>query len=271
MTYQELTKRLSDAGIESAAWDAACLIEHFCGVDPRLEGSERDYSAPALSAAAESRAAHFPLQYILGEWCFYRQTYEVSPACLIPRSDTEVLVEKAIRELPPGARFADLCTGSGCIAVSVLCERPDTTAVAADKFPETLSLAARNAARNGVADRFSPILCDLLARDPFSEDVTFDAILSNPPYIATGELTSLAPELAAEPVAALDGGEDGLLFYRMLIKLCRMHLTPNGFALFEIGYDQAEALRVMAREAGCLCEITRDLGGNDRVARIWRE
>ncbi len=269
MTYSELTSMLAQAGVENAAWDAASLIEHFCGIDPRMSEKAREYTAPALIDAAKKRAEHFPLQYILGEWCFYKQTYEVTPDCLIPRSDTEILVEEAIKSLPLGARFADLCTGSGCIAVSTLCERPDTTAVAVDKFPNTLSLAARNAARNRVSDRFEPLLCDLLAQDPFSEEVTFDAILSNPPYIATGELASLAPELTSEPVAALDGGEDGLVFYRMLLKLCRKHLTPTGFALFEIGYDQADALRALAKEAGCFCKITRDLGGNDRVARIW--
>ncbi len=267
MTYKQLCARLSAAGIESAAWDASLLLAHFCGVDPALPPDPaRDFDAAALAEAVEQRAAHTPLQYILGEWSFFRQTYEVNPDCLIPRSDTEVLVEKATHLLPRGAYFADLCTGSGCIAVSTLCERPDTRALAVDKFPQTLALATRNAARNGVAERFSPLLCDLLAPDPLPDGARFDAILSNPTYIRSAVLEELAPELSAEPAAALDGGGDGLVFYRALVRLCRRHLKTGGFALFEIGYDQADAVRAIAADVGYACRIIKDLSSNDRVA-----
>ncbi len=268
MTYRELCERLQRAGIENPAWDAALLIEHFCHADIHaLDGDERDYSCPALDEAAERRAAREPLQYLIGEWSFYRQTYEVSPDCLIPRADTEILVEEAIRLLPQGAYFADLCTGSGCIAVSVLCERPDTCASAVDKFPRTLELAMRNAEHNRVRERFRPMLCDLLTDGCIPEQERFDAILSNPPYIRSDELSRLEPELSAEPTAALDGGADGLIFYRTLLRLSKRHLREGGIALFEIGYDQAEDITKLAKEQGfASCRICKDLGGNDRVA-----
>ncbi len=274
MTYREICARLSRAGIESAEWDAACLIEHFCGAD-RLSltsDADRNYDTPELEEALRRREARYPLQYLLGEWSFYRQTYEVSPDCLIPRADTERLVEEAIRLLPLDARFADLCTGSGCIAISVLAERRDTRAVAVEKFAPTLALAARNAARNGVADRFQPQLADVLAAD-FSPDwQELDAILSNPPYICTEVLETLDPELSAEPRAALDGGEDGLLFYRRILQTQARYLKPNGFFLFEIGFDQAQALETLGREYGFSeCRVFYDYGGNPRVVSLRRK
>lgn len=274
MTYFALCRRLSAAGIENASGEAALLLEHFCGADTsRLPLEEdRDWQSQALENAVLRREAHYPLQYLLGEWDFFRQTYEVSPDCLIPRADTEILVEEAIRLLPPNARFADLCTGSGCIAISTLAERRDTQAVALEKYPRTLAIARRNAERNGVADRFSPLEEDLLApRTPLSEE-PLHAILSNPPYIPRRDLSSLAPELSSEPAAALDGGEDGLLFYRAILRDYAKYLRPDGFFLLEIGYDQAEAVCAIAREAGFpVFRLRRDYGGNDRVLYLARQ
>lgn len=271
MTYQELIALLKKANIEAPEWDAALLLEHFCGasigaLDPN---ALIDYPQSELKAAAERRAAHEPLQYILGEWSFFRQVYEVSPACLIPRSDTEILVEEAIRLLPQNAFFADLCTGSGCIAISTLCERPDTRGYAVDKFADTLKLAARNAQKNGVADRLQLQKTDVLTEPIVPDSLRFDAILSNPPYIPTSAIAKLAPELAAEPRAALNGGEDGLLFYRAILRKCKAQLKEGGFFLFEIGYDQANDIQGLAEEEGYQsCRIKKDLSGNDRVAYI---
>ena len=273
MTYLQICDKFRAAGIDGAEWDAELLLEHFCGVDRlTVRGTPaRDYLSPALLAAVEKRAAREPLQYLLGEWPFYRQTYEVSPDCLIPRSDTEILVEEAIRRLPPNAVFADLCTGSGCIAISTLAERPDTRAVAVEKFAPTLALALRNAQKNGVADRLEGRLGDVLANGFLPEGASYDAILSNPPYIRRDVLSSLAPELEKEPRAALDGGADGLVFYRAILQYGAAHLRPNGFFLFEIGYDQAEALRELGEQAGFLrYALLRDYGGCDRVVCLAR-
>ena len=270
MTYPEICRDLRDAGIESAEWDAQLLIGHFCGRDRLaiLSDPQQDYDTPALADAVRCRCAREPLQYLIGVWEFYRQSYEVSPHCLIPRSDTEILVEEAIRRLPRGAFFADLCAGSGCIGVSVLAERSDTSALAVELSPDALALAKRNAVRNGVADRYTAVLGDVLNPSAdWAEGVPKPmAILSNPPYIRTDVLAELSPEVGHEPRMALDGGADGLIFYRALLDLASNRLADGGFCLFEIGYDQGEALEELALEKGFSCVIKKDFGGCDRVA-----
>ena len=272
MTYRQLCVLLQEAQIENAEWDALCLMEHFLSLTPSLlrAAPDRNYENENLEDAVRRRVAHEPLQYILGEWDFYRQKYEVSPNCLIPRSDTEILVENAVRLLPIRAHFADLCTGSGCIAISTLAERPDTTAVALEKFPATLVLAMRNATKNGVDNRFCGILEDVLNTPVrIVEHAPFDAILSNPPYIPTADIEKLSPEVHAEPMSALDGGNDGLIFYRAILKNYAPLLKEDGFFLFEIGYDQANDLTTLAKEHNFAhVRIIRDLGGRDRVVYI---
>lgn len=261
MTLLSLTKRLREGGISEADIEARLLLSHFCGVSPAalLADRARDYKSEALEAAVARRLTREPLAHILGEVGFFEESYFVSPDCLIPRSDTELLVEKAIALLPRGARFADLCTGSGCIAVSVLAHRPDLSALAVDLSDAALSLAQRNAARNGVAERIDFLKDDVLSPACLKND--FDVILSNPPYIPTEVVPTLAPELAHEPKMALDGGEDGLLFYRALLK----HFSPSLF-LLEIGFDQGKDIAHLGEEYGYAVTVERDLGGNDRLA-----
>ena len=274
MTYRQIVERLTAAGVDTPEWDAALLIEHFCAVD-RTSASldpDRDDPCPDLEKAVRARADRFPLQYLLGEWQFFRQTYKVTPDCLIPRADTEILAERAIRVLPRNAFFADLCTGSGCIAVSTLCERPDTSAIAVDLSREALAVAAENAERNGVDGRLELCCADLLS--PETKWMTSrprpSAILSNPPYIRSAAIGTLSPEVGHEPRMALDGGSDGLAFYRALLRIAHEWLAPNGVCLFEIGYDQADDLRRLAALNGFSCAILRDYGGNDRVAELRR-
>ena len=261
---------MEKAGIETPEYDAQILLEHFCSVRPHelLFFREKDFDSAELRSAVEKRASRYPLQYIIGSWSFMTEEYEVNEHCLIPRQDTELLVETAIEALPENANFIDLCTGSGCVAVSTLAARPDCRATAADLFPETLALAKRNAEKNGVADRFSPVLADVLSEP--SEDVKarapFDAVLSNPPYIQSHVVKTLSPEVGYEPEAALDGGRDGLDFYRAILKFYTPLLSPDGFFAFEIGYDQGRDLNTLAAENGFCCKILSDLSGNDRVA-----
>ena len=272
MTYAQICQQLREAGINTAEWEASLLVEHFFGVDATLVRLDpgHDYAGDELTAAVAARVRRYPLQYLLGSWQFYRQTYRVTPDCLIPRSDTEILVEEAIRRLPRNARFADLCTGSGCIAISVLAERPDTRAVAVEKYPKTLALAIENAATNRVSERFTPLQADVLEEIELP-DTPLDAILSNPPYIAADELALLSPEVRTEPRVALDGGEDGLLFYRRILELHAKHLKPDGLILLEIGYNQAGAvLELGARYGFERGYVLRDLGGNNRVVVLKR-
>lgn len=272
MTYYEICARLTAAGIENAEVDAAALLTHFCGVSAASLPYRRDenFDVAALESAVSRREARYPLQYLIGIWGFCGQEYEVNEHTLIPRADTELLVEEAVKLLPRGARFADLCTGSGCIAVSTLCMRPDMRAVAVDLFEETLAAARRNAARNGVSGRVEFLQADVLAPLPI-EAGSLDAILSNPPYIRTEVVGTLAPELAFEPSAALDGGADGLDFYRAMLEEQAGLLKPGGMFLFEIGFDQSEDLRRLAAEHGWFCRIVRDLGGCDRMAVLEKD
>ena len=273
-SYRTLTDALSRGGIEEPSYEASLLLERFAGVTYATLMTERDrlYDLPDLEAAVARRLSREPLQYILGEWEFMGCSFAVSPDCLIPRPDTEVLVETALRLLPPNAHVADLCTGSGCIAVSTLVHRPDVTADALELYPRTLALATENAARNGVSNRFNPVEADLLNRgkERLTPYAPYDAILSNPPYSPTADIRDLSPEVHREPVAALDGGEDGLIFYRAILRDYAPLVKPDGYILLEMGYDQATALRELAAEylPHAKVEILRDLGGNDRVTKI---
>ena len=273
-SYKTLVADLRAAGVEDPEAEASLLLEHFAGVSYATLLSDRDrtYDIPALNEAIAHRRAHEPLQYILGAWEFCGRRFAVNEHCLIPRPDTEILVEEAIRRLPAGAKFADLCTGSGCIAVATLCHRPDTQAVALELYEETLALATENARTNGVGERFSPICADLLSDgvDALAAHAPFDAILSNPPYIRTADIEELSEEVHKEPRAALDGGEDGLIFYCAILRDYAATVKPGGLILFEIGYDQADDLRGLCTTylPDADVEIIRDLGGRDRVVAI---
>ena len=273
-SYRTLTDTLAREGIDDPSFEASLLLERFAGVAYATLMTERDrlYDVPELEAAVARRLTREPLQYILGEWEFMGCLFSVNPDCLIPRPDTEILVETAIRVLPQNAHVVDLCTGSGCIAVSTLVHRPDVTADALELYPKTLALAVENAARNGVSRRFTPVEADLLDRgkDQLISRAPYDAILSNPPYIPTADIRDLSPEVHKEPMAALDGGTDGLTFYRAILRDYAPMVKPGGYILLEMGYDQATALQELAAAylPHANVEILRDLGGNDRVTKI---
>lgn len=223
---------------------------------------EHDY----IAALARYRAGE-PLAYILSEQYFWRYRFTVTPDVLIPRPDTERLVEIALPLLPQGGRFADLCTGSGIIALSICADRPDLTCDAADISSAALDVAQRNACDLGVNDRVRFHLADLLTEDPLCG--LYDAILSNPPYIPAADIAHF-PSLAYEPQIALDGGEDGMDFYKVILARFDDHLKNEGCFLFEIGYDQGNAIRKLADERGYTCIVTKDYGGNDRVAKLTK-
>lgn len=273
MTYQDLLNRLKAISPEEYEFEARVLVECYTEhkISYYISDPARNIDSQVLEVALKKREERVPLQYIIGEWDFYRQTYFVNESCLIPRSDTEILVEKAIQLLPRNSHFADLCTGSGCIAISTLCERPDTSAIMVDKFDNTLAIANRNAERNGVSNKALPMLFDVLNESSQLDGMSFDAILSNPPYIRPDVIETLTPEVKKEPYAALYGGEDGLIFYRTIVAQYSKYLKKDGFFLFEIGYDQADDLRAIADQNAFNCEIFKDYGANDRVAYLTRK
>lgn len=231
----------------------------------RRKGISKNEYAALLEAAEKELERGRPLAYITGEQPFYNLAFYVDERVLVPRPDTERVVDKALALAPPGSFFADLCTGSGCIALTLLYNRRDLTAAAFDISADALEVARRNTERLGLSDRIEYHVEDVLK--PASFRRSFDFIISNPPYIKTGSISDY-PSLSFEPNSALDGGRDGLDFYRAIVENWSCLLSPDGFFLFEIGYDQAADIIKIAGNAGFSCGIFRDYGGNDRVALL---
>lgn len=270
MKLIEAIKKLTEAGIESAPYEARELFYAF-GEYKRFEllSPDNDCSTEEFLEAMERRINREPLQYIIGNVDFYRESYFVTPDVLIPRSDTEILVDHAVKNLPCGALFADLCCGSGCVGISTLSNTKSTRCIAVDISPASLSVAKKNAKINQVEDRVEFIECDLMRDIPEAmRNRSFDAILSNPPYVRDDVYEELESEIFHEPKAAFVGGKDGLDFYRHLTPIYKSMLKPDGFIAYEIGYDQADALIKIAEENGMKCRIIKDLSDNDRVAEL---
>ena len=264
MKLIEAIKLLQDAGIDDPVYDAKEIFKRVGALSPiDLISKDASASSDAVVKAIERRTNREPLQYIIGEVGFYREVYEVSCDCLIPRQDTEILVDYAVKNIPCGARFIDLCTGSGCIAVSTLNNTKDTTAIALDLSEGALKIAEKNAAKNGVNDRLEFVLADALKFEPREEVF---AVLSNPPYVTNSAYENLAPEIYFEPKMAFVGGDDGLDFYRGITHSYKNHISKDGFIAFEIGFDQGEALKSIAEAEGMSCVILKDFSQNDRVA-----
>ncbi len=268
MKLGEAIAILSEAGIENARHDARKIFEHVGKIQKsQLLFSDVECNSPELVFAVERRRRREPLQYILGEVNFYRESYKVNENCLIPRSDTEILVDYATKNLPLGCRFIDLCTGSGCVAISTLKNTEKTRAVAVDISQDALGVAIKNAEKNSVFDRIDFICADVLdAAAPGK----FFAVLANPPYVSESDYANLAPEIYFEPKIAFVGGMDGLDFYKRIIELYIDKIEDCGFFAFEIGFNQAKALTELAHAYNMRCEIIKDYSSNDRVAVLRR-
>lgn len=270
MKYAEVIQRgteyLETAHIADAKIDARLLLEFVCQTsyntlftEPDRKVSDEQYQL--YQTTLERRASHEPLQYITGECDFMGLTFTVTPDVLIPRQDTENLVEEVMRDLHSGMEFLDMCTGSGCIILSLLHYSNECKGTGVDISPKALSVAKKNGERLGISVNW--IESDLF------ENVTgrFDKIISNPPYIATKVIGELMEEVKEhEPVLALDGMEDGLHFYRRIISDAKKHLYRNGVLYFEIGYDQGEEVSTLMKDAGYIdVNVVKDFSGNDRV------
>lgn len=208
-----------------------------------------------------------PTQYLVGEKHFYNRTFVVDERVLIPRPETELLVDEVLQHLPlkTPSRVLDLCTGSGCIALSIAAERPYASVWAVDISKDALEVARLNAERLGVGPRVTLRVGDLFRGLP--EDARFDVIVSNPPYVATGELAGLQREVQREPKLALDGGDDGLDLVRRLVAEAPGWLRPGGHLAMEIGENQGPATLALLRSAGFEdARIVRDLERHDRFA-----
>lgn len=279
LTYAEIYQwgfgELSSAGIDEAKTDARLLLEWCCGTDRNtlLAHGERPISGEEYEQYMNCiavRKQHVPLQHITGEQEFMGLTFIVNGKVLIPRQDTEVLVEEVMRHLHDGMRILDMCTGSGCILLSLLRYSNDCTGVGVDLSEEALQVAGKNAERilGAQADDRTKVWFrqgDLFAG--VAEGDKFDIIVSNPPYIETDVIESLMPEVREhEPRVALDGHEDGLFFYRRILEQAGRFLAGGGMLFFEIGYDQGEQVSRLMEEAGYMnVEVIKDFAGLDRV------
>jgi len=269
--------RLDAAGVETPRLDAELLLAHALGRDRTyLAAHGQDPLPPAARAAFEGllarRLAREPLPYLLGRWEFYGMAFEVGPAVLIPRPETEVLVEAAAARLPPGARVLDLGTGSGCVAAALAKLLPGAEVLALEPSPEAAAVARRNAAALGLARRVRVL------EAPFPEGAaglaSLDGVVSNPPYIPSKEVEELAPEVSVyEPRIALDGGPDGLGLLRQLAGAAGSLLRPGGLLAVEVALGQAERFaRMLAEHTGWSpAETLSDMGGVPRVVLArWR-
>ena len=206
-----------------------------------------------------------PEAYVTGEAYFYNEVYKVTPDVLIPRPDTERVVDKVIEYLPLNGRLLDLCTGSGCIVISALCAVKDCTATAVDISEAAIEIAKGNSILNGAADRIEFITADIKTLDIAEK---YDIIVSNPPYIRTGVIAELDVSVKDyEPLTALDGGADGMDFYRIILDRFADNVKPGGYIVFEIGYDQADDIMKLCERFTDI-KIYKDYGGNDRAAVI---
>ncbi|QAT83993.1 putative protein methyltransferase HemK [Corallococcus coralloides] len=221
----------------------------------------------AFKALIERRLAGEPTNYLTGTKEFYNRPFKVDARVLIPRPETELLVEAVLHAVPRDApsRVLDVCTGSGCIAISVAAERPQATVLATDLSKDACALARENAQALGVSERVSVLEGDLFA--PLPPDATFRVVVSNPPYIDSGDIAGLSAEVRREPRLALDGGPDGLVALRRVIQGARRVLEPGGLLALEMGETQGSAVLELLRAAGYSdARVEKDLERRERMA-----
>ncbi len=273
MTIKELLEdaaaRANAAGAEASAWDARLLLAHSLGGLSPLSLDPRVTLDPVVAARFErmweKRLMGVPVQHLIGEWDFYGRPFRVDGRALVPRPETEILVEQALQGAPDARRVLDAGTGSGIIAITFLLERPEASAVALDISVDALALARQNAGQHGVLPRLSLVASDWLTA---LAGARFDLVLSNPPYLAIGESPNLPPTVRDhDPRRALFAGDDGLTAIRQLLASLPAVLEPGGLLVFEIGFGQSEAVRseILARPVWRFIRIEPDLEGIPRI------
>lgn len=271
-SYQQGFDALVNAGVPDAKLDARLLLEYVCGTtqhDMILNANREltDDEAVRYEEVIAKRASRIPLQHITGVQEFMGYTFEVNENVLVPRQDTEVLAEETLQYLKPGMQVLDMCTGSGCILLSLLAIGKDIAGVGVDISSAALEVATENAKQIS-AQAGKELNATFLESNLFEKvNGKFDVIVSNPPYIASGVIDTLEPEVRLhEPLNALDGTADGLYFYEKIIAESRDYLKENGILLFEIGHDQGEAVSRLMKETGFKAVyVKKDYAGLDRV------
>lgn len=267
--FQKLCAMLTAAGVPDARFDAAELYRLATGRDPRLDDGPSAAEAARLSALAERRAAREPLQYILGEWDFMDFTLKVGPGVLCPRADSEIVCESALALLQGRERpvVYDLCAGTGCLGLGIARHSPGALVTCVEKSPEAWQYLTANTAQTGVRT----VQADVFTYYKTLPAEGADLIISNPPYLTGAEMRALMPETAQEPAMALDGGADGLDFYRLLTAHYRDALRPGGWLVLEIGCAQAaDVLALGAANGWVNGSCRKDYGSNDRAVLLQK-
>ena len=273
-------KILEQSGIREAGLDAWLLLEYITGKSRAYYFAHGDEGVTEETACRyqeliRKRAEHIPLQHLTHQAFFMGYEFYVNEDVLVPRQDTETLMEAALELLKgnKAPRILDMCTGSGCIITSLMLEVPEASGTGVDLSEKALEVAIRNARELGTADRTKFVKSDLFSAEYFSkkdnaEKVTgYDMLISNPPYIPSGEIEGLMEEVRLhDPRMALDGMEDGLYFYREITRQAMDHIRPGGWLLYEIGCEQGKDVKELLEKEGFIkTEIRQDLCGLDRV------
>lgn len=275
--YREGQIQLKDSGIEEYQLDAWYLLEYVTGIskasyygDPNRELSAAQ--AEEYRKCIEKRSERIPLQHITGVQEFMGHEFFVNEHVLIPRQDTEILVEHALDKVEDGKKVLDMCTGSGCILLSLLMERQDASGTGVDVSEGALTVAKQNRMHLQLENRAEFVQSDLFSGDYFEKNsgntaVEYDMLISNPPYIPSGDIPGLMEEVRShDPVLALDGKEDGLFFYREITAQAGKYLRAGGWLMYEIGCDQGESVpEIMKANDFVNVEVIQDLSGLDRV------
>lgn len=275
LTYRQMCHNgaaiLADAGITDAEYDSFALLEYITGMDRTayiLNGSKSvpEDISERYDAVIDRRSLHIPLQHITGQAWFYGRGFNVNSDVLVPRQDTEVLVSEALKVINAKDSVLDMCTGSGCIIITLALEKKLGRALGADISEAALKVASGNREKLG-ADDVTFVKSNIFSDINVNDDELFDVIVSNPPYIATGEIETLTEEVRIhDPYIALDGLEDGLHFYREITQQSMNYIKSGGWLLYEIGCTQAHDVSDIMSEYGYSnIKVIKDLAGLDRV------
>ena len=266
--YSKIKKALFESGNQDYNYEAKLILEFvLSGRNLLLSADSKlsDSQLKQLEGIVQKRQNHYPLQYILGEWDFYKYTFKVGEGVLIPRSDTEILVEKAAQFLKDieNPQVLDLCAGSGCIGISIAKDYPQSFVTLVEKFDDALKYLHQNVELNG-AKNTKVLKGDIFCGD--GADKEYDLIVSNPPYIPPNEMNIISPETEYEPKTALLGGEDGLKFYKEIIKNYKQSLKSGAMLGFEVGINEDAAVSELLKNAGFKqITVTEDFNGIKRV------
>lgn len=261
-------KLLSENGIEASAFEADVLIQTALDLDKtalimKLEDELSEQQVQAISTVTSKRVEGYPLQYIVGSWEFYGRDFLVGEGVLIPRADTETLIDTTKKLVEKKSTVIDLCSGSGCIAITLEKELGSST-FALEKSEQAFEFLKRNIVLND--SKTTPVLCDVLNENSLKDIPQADVIVSNPPYIKTHEIKTLSKEVGFEPEMALDGDCDGLKFYREITRLWKSKIKTGGYLVYEIGYTQSEEVSDILVENGFQdVNVVYDICKNPRV------